>query len=851
VADSPFIARPADVTFICDNFAAAAAGTGRTLILPGRPGAGRRAIIGEAIKTFSADDTDALVWRVALTDEEDGLRSILRLYATLLGTMHRDPMLKGRVELLLGAQLPQHGKRVQGWFKGFIDALKRSAPKSNEESFQVSLPRDNPVAGLVAVITAIASKMPVVLDLQNVSANHSLSVWALIEALVTTGAKGKLLTILHVDPLTDENRAYLPAPLLDLMERRGEDLTIHTVAPWGSEEVATFLASKDLQGNADDLAATCQGLPGYLVELVALEGDSDFSADFSADFSGKSLASLYPRAVDEEELEEKTLEGKRVATADDLEEIAFRASLLGRAFPSGLVADIGGFDRDSVDDLLDAAGDLFSELQFSDNLGTWIYQFNKAIWRQGAEDHYLANEDRAEQGKTIGRQTATFLQRVLVPRSYDFVHKSARLAAQVGLTQQAGQLRSMAMSGDRPEIWAWTHDLLTLHPDVSWPDPMRRTVYMNLLSRMVEQGDVGQAERLFNECIEWAQSHEDRRMQAFVLGAGSKLDARRQDFYRARDRAGDALTIYKALEDGLQQAEILNHLALIELSDGNPTAASEKVTQALQAGVIETADGRKAVMPQVAANAEFIRGQVDRRAGKFKSAGEHFRLSNEIAGRAGISALALESGLAYGECLLRNKQSAKAADVLERVVGIARGVKQPVRERGACALLSQAHADQRNFEAALKWGKRALELTRQLKFDKLEPMDLYNLGLFTLMLNKPTEALALLKDSRSKANLVQDVMFAKELLYHLGVAAQQTGETELAVQSFTQALAVATQAKDGRKVLGCHKFLGELAQAKGDNDVATEHFQKALAAAETANLKEERKAIRKQLEGLR
>lgn len=847
MADTPFVARPADVAFVRENYDAAANGTGRTLLLPGLPGAGRRAILGEALKTVTAEGTDALIWRVALTDEEDGLRSVLRLYATLLGTLHRDPMLKGKVELLLGAQLPKHGKRVQGWFKGFIDTLKRSAPKANEESFQVSLPKDNPVAALVSVVTAIADRMPVVLDLQNVSANHSLSIWALVEALMSAGASSKLLTVLHVEPINDVNRGYLPAPLLDLIDRRSEDLTTYQVAPWGPDEIATYLASKDLSGDAAALAATCQGLPGYLVELVGLED--------TPDLSGQTLASLYPRDLDADELAERPAkegpENRRVATGADLEELAYRASLLGRAFPSGLVADIGGFDRDSVDDLLDAAGDLFSELQFSDALGTWIYQFNKAIWRQGAEDHYLVDEARSEEGKTIGRQTATFLQRVLVPRSYDFVHKTARLAAQMGLGQQAAQLRSLGMSGDRPEVWAWTHDLLTLHPDAGWPDPMRRTVYMNLLSRMVEQGDVNQAERLFNECIAWAQGKEDRRMQAFVLGAGSKLDARRQDFYRARDRAGDALTIYKALEDGLQQAEMLNHLAMIELSDGNPTAAAAKVDEALQAGVIDTPDGRKAVLPQVAANAEFIRGQVDRRAGKFNTASEHFRLANEIAGRAGNAALALESGLAYGECLLRNKQSPKAAEVLERVVGIARGVQQPVRERAACSLLSQAHADQRQFQDALTWGTRALELTRQLKFEKLEPMDLYNLGLFTLMLQKPVEALALLKESRSKANLVQDVMFAKELLYHLGVAASQAGDGPLAVASFTQAVGAATQAKDARKLMSSHKFLGELAASRGDTAEATAQFQKALETAESANLKEERKALRKQLDGLR
>jgi len=845
VADPPFVARPSDVAFIRENLDAAAGGTGRTLLLPGDPGAGRRAVVGEAIKAFTAGGEDTLVWRVALTDEEDGLRAVLRLYATLLGVLHRDPMLKGKIELILGAQLPQHGKRVQGWFKGFVDTLKRSAPKPGEDSFQVQLPRDNPVAGLVQIVTGIARKIPVVVDIQNASAAHSVSIWAFVEALVASGTDKKLLLLLHTDPIETENKSWLPAPMLDMLDRRGDDITVHRVAPWGSEEVQAYLASKDLTGDPEHVSSLAQGLPGYLVELAEWIGEN---AD--TDLSATTLATLYPRDVDEDELEDKEVEGRKVATAEDLEEIAFRAALMGRAFPSGMIADIGGFDRDSVDDLLDAADDLFSELKFSEPLGTWIYQFTKAVWRQGALDHYLLSEERAEHGRTIGRQTAAFLQRVLVPRSYDFVHKTARLAAEMGVPQQAAAMRSLALSGDRPEVWAWTHDLLTLHPDVTWPDPMRRTVYMNLLDRMVQAGDVNQAERLFNEAIEWAQSREDRNMQAFLLSAGSRLDARRQDFYRARDRAQDAVTLYKALENGPQQAEVLNHIALIELNDGNPTAATQRVDEALKVGQVETPNG-PAVLPQVAANAEFIRGQVDRRAGKFNTAGEHFRLANEIAGRSGIAPLALESGLAYGECLLRSGQGTKAADVLERVVGIARGVRQPARERAAAALLSQAQANQRNFEAALKWGQRALELTRQLEFDKLEPMDLYNVGLFTLMNKKPNEALALLKEARSKANLVQDVMFAKELLFNLGIAARQVGENDLARESFTEAIPAATQGKDAHKVMGAHNALGELAQEAGDSAEATRHLQAALAAAEGANLKEERRQIRKRLDALR
>ena len=64
-------------------------------------------------------------------------------------------------------------------------------------------------------------------------------------------------------------------------------------------------------------------------------------------------------------------------------------------------------------------------------------------------------------------------------------------------------------------------------------------------------------------------------MQGWLLFSGSRMDFRRQDLYRARDRANDALTIFKAAEDKLKVAELQNHLAMIELADGKPEAALE------------------------------------------------------------------------------------------------------------------------------------------------------------------------------------------------------------------------------------------------------------------------------------
>ena len=406
----------------------------------------------------------------------------------------------------------------------------------------------------------------------------------------------------------------------------------------------------------------------------------------------------------------------------------------------------------------------------------------------------------------------------------------------------------MALGGDQPQSWAMTHDLMRFYDKVAWPDVMKRTVYMNLMDRMAGNGDPAQAENLYNEIMTWADTQDDRRLKAWLLFAGSRLDFRRQDFYRGRDRAKDALTLYRGLEDKLKIAEIQNHMAMIELSDGNPTAALQLVDKALSESKIETQDGKSAVLPQVAANAEFIRGLVHKRNRKFKEAAEHFRRANEIAGQTGQGPLALEAGLNFGEVLLVGNEPAKAADVLQRCVQIAGSMNNGVRQRAAMSLLAQSQGALKNFDAALTWSQRTLQATQQLQMKRFVPIDTYNVGLFTLLKGSPTEALALFRQAKANANLRSDINFAKELLFNMGMAAKNVGETTEARSALTELLPYAKQARDARKfVIGSR----ELAGLVDDKDQRVSLLEEALKAAEQANMKEERKTLRKALDAAR
>jgi tetratricopeptide (TPR) repeat protein len=830
---SLFVCRPSDVAALRAHLDAARAGQSRTVVVEAPLGGGKRAAVGELVRGLPKDE-DILVIRAALSDEEDGLRTILRLYAALYGALHRDAVLKGKVEMILNAQLPQHTRRVQGWYQAFIEGLKKSAPAEGEQSFQVTLPRDNPVIGFAEILSGISRKMTTILEVQNAFNSHSVSTFVALEGLhAARKESGKLLLLLGLEQVDDAARAWMPAPLLDFLDRRKDEVHKVVLEPWGAEEVAAYAASKELTLAAPGrVAEIVGGRPAYVAELVDVLQERDLLGDA---LEGATLQSLAPLAPDEDELSEPApaQEGKRREVgAADADRVQYLCALLGLSFPSGLVADMDGLDRDSVDDLLDACGDLVQELQFSKGLGTWVYQFKKGIWRQAILDAHQTDQDHQ-----IARNVAAFLEKFLVPRGYEFVVKTFRMFAEHSAYQRAAVLRSVALGNDRPDVWAMTQDAVKYYEDITWPDPMRRTVYMNLVDRMVQGGEVEPTERLVSEAMAWANEKQDRPMEAWMLFAGSRLDFRRSDLYRSRDRAKDALRMYQALDDKMKVAEVQNHLAMIEYTDGNVNASLDHIRLALEA----------ANVPPVQANAEFIRGLIAKKAKKLPEAGEHFRKSNELAGAIGLAPLALEAGFHYGESLLMSQQTTKAADVLSRVAQIAQALQNKVRERSAVALLAQAQGMLHNYEAAVNFAGRTLQLSQELKFDRFIPLDVYNLAYFNLQLGRHTEALSLFAKARERAN-ADDAAFLRELTFHTGLAQLRIGEKSSAAASLREALGHAQKTKDLRKVMQASEQLAGLDMDRGDKAAAVRHLNEAIKAAEAANLREERKGLRRKLE---
>lgn len=836
-----YVAKPNDLAVLTEKWNLAKTGNAQTVLLTGSFGGGKRAIVAEIARQAREEEQDVLIFRPVFSEEEDGQNSLVKLFASMYSFLHGNLALRGKVEMALSSRLPNQPQRVQRWVRSFIDGMKKGAPKPGETQFQLHLPTDNPLIGFIEIINEMAQAFPVIIEFQNIHAIQSLPLISMLKAYMHEAHKVeglKLFTILSSLPV-EENKSWISLPLQDALKEEVEHFSTLDLSAWDAEDVKAYLTSKEFDfGMEEKIVELTKGRPGFIAELAdSLNEDEDLRARLPS----LTLETFVDVAPDADELElpvtsDETEEGKRKpATAEDAERIAFIGALLGLSFPSGIVADMLALERSSVDDIFDASEDVYKEVQHSKPLNTWIYQFKKAMYRESVLARHQTEDD-----KRITGNTAAFVEKFLAPAGYGYAVKAMRLYSDAGLEQHAARMRNIALGADQPQMWNLSRDIYRYFDEITWSDAIRRTTYLNLCERMSRVGEVKGAETLLKEALDWAEEKSDKSLRAFLRLSGSRLDSRRQDLYRARERAQEALEIYRELESVTQQAEVLGQLALIEFNDGKPNAALDRVNQA---------DELSEVAP-LRALTSFIRGLVAQRDKQLDKAIEFFENANQLAGKSGRGALALDAGMKMGEALLASKQTAKAADVLNRVSQIAQGMRAPAQERTACAMLAQAHASQQNFEAALGVAQRALQISTSLKFQKLIPADLYNVGLFQLMLKKPSEAVAILKQSRQLADAT-NVPFMKELLFHLAQAQLQIGERSAAEQTLSEAMKPIQATQDGGRALIVFQQLGELAKARNDLSRAKEMFNQALNIAKQVKNKDAQKALKERIKELK
>ena len=840
-----FVARESDLNVLKETWTQANTGDAQAILLTAPHGGGKRALVAQLARFARGEDEDVLVFRPAFSEEEDGQNTLVKLYAGVLSFLHGNPGLRGKVELALNSRKPSQPQRVQNWIGSFLDGMKKGSPKVGETQFQLHIPSDNPLLGFVELMHLIAESYPVLLEIQNIHHTHSVAIATMVKALLhkTSGSENsKLLTIFSCVPL-EENSGWVSQPLQDVFTEEAAAFNIVNLESWGATEVEKYLASKEYTfGLSEELVKLTNGRPGFIAELADLIAEDEA-------LRGKmtqDLTSLFDFAPDEDELdseddsdssEEGDKKARKKATAEDAGKIAFISALLGMSFPSGIVADMLNLDRSSVDDIYDATEGVYKEVQFSKPLNTWIYQFKHAMIREAVLAQHTSEEDNR-----IAGNSGAFIERFLAPAGYGYVVKALKIYANAGVQQRADVMRNVALGADQPQMWNLTRDIVQYFDKAGWSDALIRTTYLNLCERMSRMGDVNQAEELLKEALEWgaAREEEDKGFRAFLKLSGSRLDSRRQDHYRARERAAESLELYRELESSVQQAEALAQLALVEFNDGKPNAALDRVSEA---------DSLTEAVP-LRALTSFIRGLVAKQSKQVDNALKHFTNANRLAGQVGRGALALDAGVQMGEMLLTSGQLAKATEVLTQVQQMAQGLKAAPQERQICAMLAQAHFNQQQIEPALNAAQRALQISHSTKDRRTLPADLYNVGFFQLMMKRPSESVALLKQALQLTDK-NNRGFLKEVMFHLGQAQLQVGERSAAEQTLAQALQPIQETKDGAKAMTIYQQLGRLAEDRKDNPRAEKMYSNALNVAKQLKNKEAQKVIKQMLKNVR
>ena len=194
-----FVARESDFNILKDAWTKANEGNAQTILLTAPYGGGKRALVAKLARLARNQDEDALVFRPAFSEEEDGQNTLVKLYAGMLSFLHGNPALRGKVELALNSRKPSQSQRVQNWIGSFLEGMKKGSPKTGETQFQLHIPSDNPLLGFVELVHLIAEAYPVVLEIQNVHHTHSVAIASTIKALIHRSAQSKntkLLTIL-------------------------------------------------------------------------------------------------------------------------------------------------------------------------------------------------------------------------------------------------------------------------------------------------------------------------------------------------------------------------------------------------------------------------------------------------------------------------------------------------------------------------------------------------------------------------------------------------------------------------------------------------------------------------------
>jgi tetratricopeptide (TPR) repeat protein len=840
VSQRPFVGRVEALQTLSGLLPAPGDGP-RAVLLAGGEGSGRTRLASQ----LEQDLGERLVIRWRFEDTDDGVAALLRLHGGLAASLARGG--ERAREMAAGVRAAQgRDPRLDTWIQQFLDQLE-AGQRDDQGGLQIRLPKDNPYWGLLGLLLEIPRQVPTVLVFHQVNAVCSPAFWTWL-GLLWREVQRRELPVLWVlstteSPYGDGADDPLPTPsgmLMQLLDGK-VDATVG-LEPLTEEEVQELLDESYRphefpEGFASHLRRLTDGDPALLTDLLdLLEGEEVVVWGQSDGFTlTRSLAELTLEelvpAPDPGPGEDEDLDPAQ--RSEWAETALYAASQVGERFTASAVARAMGVEQDIVDDILDDLPQLVTEQNFHEPVGTWIYSFNRPLYRRrlAQVSPRLRKKVRSLPGKM-----ARVLLETHVPAAYTFIPDAARLLVAGGQARRARNLLSLAMGTDRIDLSRFAMEMVDLEGgDELWPGLMR-LLHAEPAERACASAQTELANEMIDRLQRWAERSDDAGLRAYTSLLRSRMALRERDMETARTHAEAALEGFQACGESVREGETLNQLAILALHGGDPRAAKEYVDQATRAANI----------PPVKAHAMFIRGLLRKGQRKLSAAAESFGEAARLAGDSGNPLLGVEARINQGELWIAQARPKSALTPLREARATAQAMQARLLERAAASLLAQAEAATGNAKEAYDLARDALELNRHLNLDRILAADLYHCGLFAAGAQDPGAARTYLEQARGAA-LEDDIPLRKEICFHLGQMHMVAGELDDADRSLGEALELANKLGDGSRVARILQAQGMVQEKRGDVPAATALYREAMEAMTHPGQQREKEAIRRHL----
>lgn len=806
-----------------------AGGSPRLVLLEGPDGSGRSHLVSQAI----ASTPNTFPLRLDFQEGEDGLRVLLRLYASLFTTLHDSPSLMASVKektdaLLATAQEPQ-----KQWLMAFKEGLDKPRPDTSAASFQVTIPRSSPYLALQEMLALFAPSHPVLLELGNVDHVLSFAFWSFLTALVDRVRFQKLpiMVVLTAAAKGQDEKDALPfQPLAAFLGQLHPELMVEkqTLEPLSAEALEALvsdslgthrLAPEVLQGLHD----AAHGWPGMALDVLTLLKDRALIVEADDDAWVASDAALGFTAS---ELLPELPAGKETLARQALQV----AALEGALFTGTVISEQLDTDKDTIDDLLDDLDEIVEEVVHHEGLNTWLYRFKNAGLRE------LCLRDLSDAARVeLARGLGGLLEKKYVNASPDYAVKAARLWRLAGDSKRAMNLIGLAASAERPEILQMGAEVIKAFTDTTFAPPIYKGLHLTLFEKAVQAAPPEMMMVLLDDTSKWATDRNDGEMLAWLTLYRARTFLRMGQGKEAEKAADAAQRAFAKAENAVKEADALNVLGQLALARGEMGVAKEFATRAAS----------KTSFPPIKVQTQFILGLVHKNRGELQEALDQLKESLDLSGKLGIMPIHLDSGLNIAEILLMGGKAPEAVGLLNQLAQAAQNAGQPPRLRAAFSLLGKAHATLRDMPKATECASNALRISRELKAKPFEAADLLDMGIFSFVKGSLDEAAVFLRESEKLGRELKDKRLLKEVLFHHGMVFSGMKDYTRSQKAYQEALAVTKELKDERREANILFNLGGIFLHQGEFAKARTWLDQAAPLLERFGSAEEKKALAK------